>query len=135
MFGEQPLLLPFVRHGAAHLADQMHDRVAMRDTGVELVQRIAAEVLEVFLHLHSDVLPREVMNEVIAVRAKLVGDRRKKDYDRHGGRRSLSVAILPHRRDAEYSRFRPLDWPVVCQCRIILPHSRARFAACLEPGN
>jgi hypothetical protein len=46
-------------------------------------------ILEVFLHLHRDVLPREVMDELIAVRAELVGNGREKNADR-------SAATLPH---------------------------------------
>jgi hypothetical protein len=45
------------------------------------------------------------MDELIPVSPELVGNRRKKDHDRHGGRRSSSDAILPHLRDAEHSRY------------------------------
>ena len=83
MLGEQRLLLPFVRRRAAHLADEMHNRVAMGDIDVELVECVAAEVLEVLLHLYRDIVPREVMDELIAVGVELVGNGRKKNADRH----------------------------------------------------
>jgi hypothetical protein len=38
----------------------MNHGVAMRDVDVELVERVAAEVLEVLLHLHFDIVPREI---------------------------------------------------------------------------
>ena len=67
MLGEQRLLLRAVRRCAAHVADQMHDSVAMGDVDVELVQRNAAEVLEVLLHLHRDIMPRQIMDEQLTV--------------------------------------------------------------------
>jgi len=72
MFGEQRLLLPLVRRRAAHVAHQMHNSVAVGDVDVELVERIAAEVLEVLLDLHRDVLPREVAVELIPIVAEFV---------------------------------------------------------------
>ena len=50
---------------------------------IEQLERVAAEILEVLLHLHSNVLPREVMDELVAVVAKLIGNRREKNADRH----------------------------------------------------
>jgi hypothetical protein len=104
MFGEQRLLLPFIRRSAAHVANEVQDGVAMSDVDIELVEGVAAKIFEVFLHLHSDILPREVMDELIPVSPELVGNRREKDHYRHGGRRSSSAAILPHLNNAEHSR-------------------------------
>jgi hypothetical protein len=59
--------LRFISAGAAHVANQMHDRVAMGDIDVELVEHIAAEVVEVLLHLHRDIMPRQIMDEQITV--------------------------------------------------------------------
>ena len=87
MFGEQRSLLRFVRRGAAHVADEMHDGVAMGDVDVELVERVAAEVLEVLLHLHCDIVPREVMDELIAIGAELVGNGRNQCVFRHSARK------------------------------------------------
>jgi hypothetical protein len=61
--------------------------------------------LKSFLRLHGDILPREVVDDLIPVSPELVGNRRKKDHYRHGGRRSSSAAILPHLNDAEHSRY------------------------------
>ena len=74
MLGDQRSLLPFVRRSSAHVAHEMHDRVAVGDVGVELVEHIAAKVLEVLLHLHRDVMPREIMDELIPVSPELVGN-------------------------------------------------------------
>ena len=54
------LLLAFVCGSAAHVAHEMHDRVAMGDVDVELVERVAAEVLEVLLYLNRDIVPTEI---------------------------------------------------------------------------
>jgi hypothetical protein len=64
----------------------VNDRVASGDVGVELVQRDRAEVLEVLLDLHLDIVAREVRAQSIAVVAKLVRNRRQENPDRHGGR-------------------------------------------------
>src|SRR5580692_10184244 len=90
MFSEQRLLLPFVRRSAEHIAQEMHNGIAVSDVDIEFVERITAKVLEVFLHLYSDILPREVMDQLIPVSPELVGNRREKDHYRHGGRRSSS---------------------------------------------
>ena len=51
---------------------------------VELVERVAAEILEVLLDLHRDVVPREIAVQLIAVSTELVGNSRKKDDYWHG---------------------------------------------------
>jgi hypothetical protein len=102
IFGEQRLLLPLIRRGATHFADEMHDRVAMGDVDVELVERIAAEILEVLLHLHGDIVPRQIAAQLIPVNPELVGNSRKKDADRHAARRSSSAWTLPHIHNAEH---------------------------------
>jgi hypothetical protein len=48
------------RVGAGHVAGEMHHGVTLLDIGVELVERVAAEVYEVLLHLHFDIGAREV---------------------------------------------------------------------------
>src|ERR1700677_446898 len=85
MFGEQRFLLRFVGHSAAHVANEMHNRVAMGNVDVELVERIAAEILETLLNLHGDVMPCQIAFEFDAVVAELVGNGRKKDHYRHEG--------------------------------------------------
>ncbi len=47
------------RSGSSHVAGEMHHGVAIRDIDIELVERVAAKVLEVLLHLHFDIVPRE----------------------------------------------------------------------------
>ena len=49
IFGEQRALLPLSRLGAAHVSDKMHHGVAMGDIDVELVERVAAKILEILL--------------------------------------------------------------------------------------
>ena len=81
----------------------MHHRIALGDVDVELVERVAPWVLEILIDLDRDILPREVMDELIAVGAKLVGNRRKKDADRHGSpAQSSSAATLPHSQQGEH---------------------------------
>ena len=48
-----------------------------------LLVPIAAEVLEILLHLHFDIVPREVGAELVAIGAEFVGNSREKDFDRH----------------------------------------------------
>ena len=63
----------------------MHDAIAMGDVDVELVQRVAAKVDEVLLHLHFDVVPREVLAQQITIAAaELVGDRERKIFTHSG---------------------------------------------------
>ena len=38
----------------------MHHGVAMGDIDIELVERVAAKVLEVLLYLHLDIVPRKI---------------------------------------------------------------------------
>ncbi|MGA2493178.1 MAG: hypothetical protein ABSF67_09535 [Roseiarcus sp.] len=103
-FRQQRLDVALERRRAGHVADEMHDAVAMRDIDVEFVERVAAEVDKVLLHLHFDVGPREVGAELIAIGAELVGHRREKDLHRfrHGrARRGLfppSGCGMPERR-------------------------------------
>ena len=52
MFGDQGALLARVRSRPAHVANQVNHAVAFGDVGVELAERIAAQILEVLLHLH-----------------------------------------------------------------------------------
>ena len=106
IFGDQRFLLACVRSGAAHLADEMDHRIAVGDIRVELVERVAAEVLEALLDLHRDVVPRQVAFELDAVSAELVRHRRQKNADRHA--RTL------------FERGRPVTRP------IWLEHARAQ---------
>jgi hypothetical protein len=59
----------------------MHHGVAMGDVDIELVERVAAEVLEILLHLYFDVVPREVGAELVAIGAEFVGNSREKNLD------------------------------------------------------
>jgi hypothetical protein len=86
MFGDQGALLPLVCSRPAHVANQVNQAVAFGDVGVELVERIAAEILEVLLHLHRNVLSGEVAAELIPISSEFVGNGRKEDADRHGAR-------------------------------------------------
>jgi hypothetical protein len=76
-------LLLFSRLGAGHVADEMHHGVAMGDVDIELVERVAAEVSEILLHLHFDIVPREVGAKLVAMGAEFVGNSREKNLDRH----------------------------------------------------
>src|ERR1700674_686137 len=84
MFGDQGALLPLVCCRPAHVANQVNHTVAFGDVGVELVERIAAEILEVLLHLHRNVLSGEVAAELIPISSEFVGNGRKEDADRDG---------------------------------------------------
>ena len=53
------------------------------DIDVELVERVAAEVFEVLLHLHFDIVPREVGAQLIAIGAELIRNGREKNLHRH----------------------------------------------------
>jgi hypothetical protein len=81
----------------------MHHSVAIGDVCIELVERISAEVLKILLNLHRDIVTRQIVEQEVAIGPEPVRDGRKKDADRHGARRSLSPAILPHFPDAEHS--------------------------------
>src|SRR5690349_7274121 len=61
----------------------MHHRVAMRDIDVELVERVAAQPLEVFLDLHLDVVACQIDAQAVAVGPEFVGNGREEDADRH----------------------------------------------------
>lgn len=54
------------------VADQMHHRVAMGDIDIELVQRPAAEVVEVLLYLHLDIVAPQIAAQQIAITAEFV---------------------------------------------------------------
>jgi hypothetical protein len=69
--------------GPRHFANEMNNRVTIRDKNVEPVQRAVAVVLEVFLHLHVHIVPREVGVEQVAIVAEFVGNRREKNRHRH----------------------------------------------------
>jgi hypothetical protein len=104
MFGHERALLAHICGSAAHVADQMHDRVAMGDMDVKLVEGVAAEVLELLLDLNGDIVPIEIVAKLIPIGSELVGNGRKKDADRHGAPvRSRSGATLP--------QFRPRNTP------------------------
>ena len=104
IFRQQRVDVALERRRAGHVADEMHDAVAMRDIDVEFIENAAPEVLEVLLDRHFDVVPREVGAEQIAIGAELVGDRRQKDLHRfrHGRARRgvFRVAVVARlRRD------------------------------------
>ena len=46
---------------ACHIADEVNHGVAMRDIHVELIERIAAEILEILLNLHFHIVARKVV--------------------------------------------------------------------------
>src|ERR1700733_5136368 len=69
----------------------MHHSVAIGDVDVKLVERIAAEVLEVLLHLHRDIVTRQILDQEVKIGPELARNRRKKDADSH----SALAAILP----------------------------------------
>jgi hypothetical protein len=73
------------RMRAGHIADEMQHRVAMRDIDIEFVERAAAEVYEVLLHLHFDIGAREVRSQLIAIGAELIRNGREKNLGRHWG--------------------------------------------------
>ena len=58
----------------------------MGDIDIELVERVAAEVLEVLLHLHFDIVPRQVALQLIAKGAELIRNGREKNLRRHDAR-------------------------------------------------
>jgi hypothetical protein len=71
------------RIGTRHVAGEMHHGVAVRDIDIELVERVAAEVLEVLLHLLFDIVPRQVRSQLIAIGAELIRNGREKNLRRH----------------------------------------------------
>lgn len=113
VFAKQPPLLPLARSGPSHLSHEVHHRVAMSDVDVEFVERVAAKPLEVLLNLYLDIMPCQVGAQLITVAAKLVGNCREKDTNRH-------VGAAPRRKPA---------FP-------ISPQGRSRFyGQCMMPGN
>ena len=92
---ERPLLRGG-RSGAGHVADQVNHGVAIVDVRIELIERVAAEILEIILDFHRDVVPREIAIQLFAVSKELVGNGRKEDAYWHGAAAAWSnVAILP----------------------------------------
>ena len=83
VFAEQRLLFPLAWGGPSHLPHEMHDRVAMRDIDIELVECVAAKPLEIFLNFYLDIVPCQIGTQLIAIGAEFIGNRRKKDADRH----------------------------------------------------
>jgi hypothetical protein len=71
------------RIGAGHVAGKVHHGIAMPDIDIELVERVAAEVFEVLLHLYFDIVPRQVRSQVIAIGAELIRNGREKNLHRH----------------------------------------------------
>ncbi len=88
----------WVRREPRHVADEMHDRFALRDVVFEHMQRVAAERLEVLLDFDLDVRPSQRVAERVAVGPELVRDAGNEKSDapvRHSGLQSR-VARLPH---------------------------------------
>jgi hypothetical protein len=97
IFGEQRVQLSRARIGTGHAAHEMNHGVAIGDIDVELVERVAAEVLEILLHLHFDIVPREISAELIAIDAKLVGNGREKNLHGQGcAHNKLNEAIISY---------------------------------------
>ena len=65
--------------GAGHVAGEMHHRVAIGDVDVKRVERAAALVLEILLHLHFDIGTREVGAQLIAIGAEFIRNGREKN--------------------------------------------------------
>jgi hypothetical protein len=61
----------------------MNDRVAGADVDVEHVERDDALVLEIFLDFHFHVIAREVVANLVAIGAELVGNARDENLDGH----------------------------------------------------
>ena len=83
IFRAQRAQCVLARIGAGHVADEMHHAVAMGDIDIKLVERVAAEVFEVLLHLHFDIVPRQVGSQLIAIGAELIRNGREKNLRRH----------------------------------------------------
>ena len=81
-----------VRVEAAHVSDQMDDRIAGADVEIELVERDAAVILEVLLDFDLDVVAREVAAKLIAIRAELVGNGGEENPNGHGCKVAAIVA-------------------------------------------
>ena len=73
----------------------MHDGVATRDVDVELIERVAAELLEVLLDFDLDIVTREIMPQRVAVRPELLADRREENLHRHARARKKRWALVP----------------------------------------
>jgi hypothetical protein len=83
VFAEQRLLFPLTRGRPSHLPHEMHDRVAMRDIDIELVECVAAKRFEIFLSFYLDIMPCQIGTQLVAIGTEFIGNRRKKDADRH----------------------------------------------------
>jgi hypothetical protein len=71
------------RIGAGHVAGEMRHGVTVGDIDIELIECVAAEVLEVLLHLHLDIVPRQIRSQLIAIDAELIRNGREKNLRRH----------------------------------------------------
>jgi hypothetical protein len=60
IFSEQRKQLLLARIGTGHAADEVNHGIAMVNLDVELIERFATKVLETLLHLHFDIVPREI---------------------------------------------------------------------------
>jgi hypothetical protein len=80
------------RGGPDHIAGEMHHGVATGDIDVKLVERAAALVLEVLLHLHFDIGTREVGAQLIAIGAEFIRNGREKNLR---GRRHECAPPIP----------------------------------------
>ena len=109
VFDQQRLDLRRAGRGPRHIADQMHDGVAMADIDVQLVQRVAAKALEVLLDFDLDVVALQVAREFVAVEAKFVRDGGQEDGDRHarGAVGNASVSHVSRRGAIPARRTRP----------------------------
>ena len=72
IFRAQRTQCVLARIGASHVADEMHHGVTVLDIDIELVEHAAPEILEVLLHLHFDIVPRQARSQLIAIGAELI---------------------------------------------------------------
>jgi hypothetical protein len=73
-----------LRRRAGHVADEMNHRVTGGDADIEFVEDAEAEILEVLLDLHFDIVAREVMAKLVAVGAEFIGNAGDENADGHG---------------------------------------------------
>ena len=84
---------PRARHGPGYMSNEMHHGVAIADIDIELIKRAAPEVVKILLHLHFDIVPREIFAQPIAIVAKLIGNGRDK---------KILTAMTPRPRSAPF---------------------------------
>src|SRR5450755_507485 len=72
-----------LRVRSGHIPDEVNHGIAIADIEIQLVERDAAIVLEVFLNLDLDIVTREIAPKLIPVIAKFVRDCGKENLDRH----------------------------------------------------